>query len=120
MLTHNFHIFSESPENIAKLLTKMCLETTVHKQHLEIKIPPTRHDVIHPCDIYEDVAIAYGYNNIIKRFPDCNTVGQQQPVNKLTDLLRISIAQAGFTEGLTFSLVSFFLVVFSILLFLVH
>ncbi len=30
---------------------------------VEVTIPPTRHDVLHPCDIYEDVAIAHGYNN---------------------------------------------------------
>ncbi len=33
---------------------------------VEVTIPPTRHDVLHPCDIYEDVAIAHGYNNITK------------------------------------------------------
>lgn len=31
----------------------------------------------------------------------------QFPLNKLTDQLRIELAQAGFTEALTFSLVCF-------------
>lgn len=31
---------------------------------IEIEIPPTRADIIHACDIVEDAAIAYGYNNI--------------------------------------------------------
>ena len=34
-------------------------------------------DVIHACDIIEDVAIAYGYNNISKTVPDTNTVANQ-------------------------------------------
>ena len=34
-------------------------------------------DVIHACDIIEDVAIAYGYNNITRTIPNTNTVGQQ-------------------------------------------
>lgn len=42
----------------------MCLVTEVVSEdaskNLKVKIPPTRHDVIHACDIYEDVAIAYG------------------------------------------------------------
>merc|ERR1712051_514452 len=61
---------------------------------------------LHPCDIYEDVAISHGYNNITKTIPKTLTVAQQLPVNKLTDQLREAVAQAGFTEALTFSLCS--------------
>ena len=71
-----------------------------------MKIPPTRHDIIHACDIYEDVAIAFGYNNITKTLPATNTISSQFPLNKLSDQLREQLAQAGFTEALTFSLCS--------------
>lgn len=89
----------------------MCLkaEMTSDKDSLKVRVPPTRHDVIHPCDIYEDVAIAYGYNKIERTIPKTNTIGQQLPINKLSDLLRGPIAQAGFTEALTFTLVLFFI-----------
>ncbi|CAG9818204.1 unnamed protein product [Phaedon cochleariae] len=99
---------SESPENIVKLLSKMCLksELTNNPDNIKVTIPPTRHDVIHACDIYEDVAIAYGYNNIKRTLPKTMTIGQQFSINKLTDLLRYPIAEAGFTEALTFTLCS--------------
>ncbi|XP_026293829.1 phenylalanine--tRNA ligase beta subunit [Frankliniella occidentalis] len=98
---------SLSPENMANLLSKMCLESTVkNSTELSVCVPPTRHDVIHACDIYEDVAIAYGYNNIIKTLPRTNTIAQQLPINKLSDQLREEVAQAGFTEALTFALCS--------------
>merc|ERR1712066_1221102 len=74
--------------------------------NVEVTIPPTRHDVLHAVDIYEDVAIAYGYNNLEKTIPKSMTIATQQPLNKLTDQLREQIAQAGFTEALTFSLCS--------------
>ena len=74
--------------------------------NIEVTIPPTRHDVLHPVDIYEDVAIAYGYNNLEKTIPKTMTIATQQPINKLTDQLREQVAQAGFTEALTFSLCS--------------
>lgn len=74
--------------------------------NVKVTIPPNRHDVIHACDIFEDVAIAYGYNNIKRTIPKTNTIGQQLPINKLTDLLRYSISAACFTEVLTFALVS--------------
>lgn len=98
---------SLSSDRIAELLTKMCLPSKVDsKDSITVTIPPTRADVLHPCDIYEDVAIAHGYNNIAKTIPKTLTVAQQLPVNKLTDQLREATAQAGFTEALTFSLCS--------------
>lgn len=49
------------PELMAEYLTKMCLKSTLQDNgELSVEIPPTRHDVIHACDIYEDVAISYG------------------------------------------------------------
>ena len=53
----------------------------------------------------EDVAIAYGYDNLKREVPNTLTYGKQQPLNKLSDQLRNEVAMAGFTEVLTFSLV---------------
>ncbi|XP_034938881.1 phenylalanine--tRNA ligase beta subunit [Chelonus insularis] len=97
----------ESPREVAKLLSKMCLKTEFKSEDkLVVTIPPTRHDVIHVCDIYEDIAIAWGYNNIKKTVPDTPTIGQEFLLNKLTDHLRQELAQTGFTEALTFALCS--------------
>merc|ERR1712025_360148 len=93
-------------EKISTLLTKMCLPAEIKGTQLTVSIPPTRADVLHPADIYEDVAIAHGYNNIVKTIPKTLTVAKQLPINKLTDQLREATAQAGFTEALTFSLCS--------------
>lgn len=71
---------------------------------MDVEIPPTRHDVIHATDVYEDAAIAFGYNNIERTIPHMVTVSEQFPLNKLTEQLREQIAQAGFTEALTFTL----------------
>jgi len=79
------------------------------KGKIKVEVPPTRHDILHQCDIYEDVAISYGYSNIKSVLPPTPTVASQNPLNKLTSQLRESLAQAGFTEALTFSLVIFIL-----------
>ena len=73
---------------------------------LQVDVPPTRADVIHAIDVAEDVAIAYGYNNIVKTIPKTNTIAAQFPINKLSDALRNEIASSGFCEVLTFSLCS--------------
>ncbi|CAL1677540.1 unnamed protein product [Lasius platythorax] len=102
----NYIGIKQTPEQIAQLLSKMSLKSKVKNDKLVVEIPPTRHDVIHPCDIYEDIAIAYGYNEIKKTIPHLSTIAAEFPLNKLTDQIRIELAQAGFTEALTFSLCS--------------
>ncbi|XP_029211120.2 phenylalanine--tRNA ligase beta subunit-like [Acropora muricata] len=98
----------ESPERLADLLTRMCLlsEVTDDGKSVRVEIPPTRADIIHECDIIEDVAISYGFNNVVKTIPPTNTIANQFKLNTLCDLLRQEIAQAGFTEVLTFALCS--------------
>ena len=71
-----------------------------------VEVPSTRTDVMHACDIVEDIGIAFGYNNIPRALPPTNTVGKQIPVHKFTDLLRAELAQAGYIESLTMSLLS--------------
>uniref|UniRef100_A0A3Q1AUR8 Phenylalanine--tRNA ligase beta subunit n=1 Tax=Amphiprion ocellaris TaxID=80972 RepID=A0A3Q1AUR8_AMPOC len=99
---------NESTEKIAQLLTRMCLlsRATGVGDEIEVEIPPTRSDVIHACDIMEDAAIAYGFNNITRTTPRAYTVANQFPLNKLTELLRQDLAAAGFTEALNFALCS--------------
>uniref|UniRef100_A0A673JJL4 Phenylalanine--tRNA ligase beta subunit n=1 Tax=Sinocyclocheilus rhinocerous TaxID=307959 RepID=A0A673JJL4_9TELE len=99
---------NESAESIAQLLTRMCLRSEVSGEGdlIQVEIPPTRADVIHACDIMEDAAIAYGFNNIFRSTPRTYTVANQLPLNKLTELLRQDLAAAGFTEALTFALCS--------------
>ncbi|CAG6007939.1 unnamed protein product [Menidia menidia] len=98
----------ESTERIAQLLTRMCLlsRATGAGDEIEVEIPPTRSDVIHACDIMEDAAIAYGFNNIPRTTPRTYTVANQFPLNKLTELVRQDLAAAGFTEALNFALCS--------------
>lgn len=92
-------------EKAATLLSKMMLTATVceDKTSLDIIVPPTRSDVLHPVDIVEDIGVAYGFNNIEAKLPTTKTTGKEQPINKLTDFLRGEVAQAGFTEALTYS-----------------
>jgi phenylalanyl-tRNA synthetase beta subunit len=72
----------------------------------QVTIPPTRHDILHECDLAEDLALAYGYNAIPVSMPQSNTVAQPFPLNKLSDQLRTQLAVSGWTEVLNFALCS--------------
>lgn len=71
-----------------------------------VKVLPVRSDVLHPCDIAEDIGIAYGYNNLKTETPKTLTSGKAQPICKFTDLLRAEMAQSGYIECLTMGLLS--------------
>ncbi len=66
---------------------------------IDVHVPPTRADILHQADIMEDVAIAYGFNNLPRSFPSkSGTVAQPLMINKLGDIVRIEAAMAGWSE----------------------
>ena len=66
-----------------------------------VLIPPFRADVIHEVDVFEDMAIAYGYNNFEPTMPDFFTPGKLLAKhNTLHDAMR----NMGFLEMKTFVL----------------
>ncbi|CAN3355409.1 hypothetical protein DICA1_B04456 [Diutina catenulata] len=97
-----------SGEQLAGLLQKMSLKATPHGDKLEVEVPVTRSDVLHQCDIMEDAAIAYGYNNLTKTKPKAqeSMVASALPINKVADIIRNASAQAGYVETLPLTLSS--------------
>lgn len=71
-----------------------------------VNVPITRWDILHACDIMEDVAISYGYDNLPKKMPNVNTFASALPLNKLSDHVRRELAMAGFSEVAPLILVS--------------
>lgn len=108
-----------SPEQVVGLCSKMQLGPATHlpasaeeaaqgkgKGSVRVSVPPTRSDILHPVDVVEDVAIAYGFNNLALQPAPTSTTGRELPINQLSDLLRYEVAQAGFTEILSLGLCS--------------
>ena len=91
----------ESPESLCKLLKKVTFEATPSEDGkvLHVAVPPTRADILHPCDIMEDAAVAYGFNNLPRSSPNKSaTIGQPLLINKLADIVRLETAMAGWIE----------------------
>ncbi|EAN79208.1 phenylalanyl-tRNA synthetase (beta subunit), putative [Trypanosoma equiperdum] len=96
-----------SANHMGELLERMLHHVAkVEDSTVTVEVPPTRPDVLGPTDLMEDVAVAYGYDNITHK--ECLTFGDvaQQPLSKLSHLIRIEMANAGYMELLTFSLCS--------------
>lgn len=73
---------------------------------IHILVPPSRPDILHECDIMEDAAVAYGFNNLKRTFPPTSTVAKPFPINKLGDVVRRLCAEAGWIEVLPLTLCS--------------
>lgn len=97
-------------EEVVGYLQKMGHEASLSKSQpqevVEVDIPCTRPDVLQECDLMEDVAVAFGFDNLPRRFPSTNTVGAPLPINKLSDLIRRECAYAGWVEVLPLILCS--------------
>jgi len=81
-------------EKAKKLLKKMGYKVIDR----EVLIPPYRVDILHPVDIYEDLAIAYGYENIKPELPNIFTKGEFHSIEALSDKIRNLMVGFGFTE----------------------
>ncbi|KAL6939882.1 phenylalanine--tRNA ligase subunit beta [Hanseniaspora osmophila] len=102
---------SLSSEEIAKYLEKMSLKakpSSSDEDLLDVTIPITRPDVLHPCDIMEDAGIGYGFNNVPKdgELSNSSFVGTPLPINKVSDFYRIACSQAGWAEVMPLTLCS--------------
>jgi len=88
---------------------------------ISVSVPPTRSDILHARDLSEvylllssyfncfcrfavtvnwfnfclastnDVAIAYGFNNVPKSKPKCMAIGGRQPLNRFSDKIRAEV-----------------------------
>ncbi|KZO98176.1 phenylalanyl-tRNA synthetase subunit beta [Calocera viscosa TUFC12733] len=93
----------------AKLIERMSLHTSLSPNSTDeilVEVPPTRPDIMHECDVMEDAAVAYGFNNLKKTFPSTSTVAQPLAIGTLCDIVRRECAQAGWVEVLPLILCS--------------
>jgi phenylalanyl-tRNA synthetase beta chain len=67
-------------------------------------VPCYRIDVMHMVDLVEDVAVAYGYNNIEPLWRELPTTGSVRPEQRLLDVARELMVGLGFQEILTYTM----------------
>jgi len=73
---------------------------------LNVLVPCYRVDVMHQVDLVEDIAIAYGYNNIEPLWRELPTTGGVKPEQRLIDVAREFMVGLGYQEILTYTLTS--------------
>lgn len=62
------------------------------------KVPSWRIDVLHEVDLIEDIAIAYGYENLIPEIPKISTIGEENPKEVVKRKIAEILTGLGFLE----------------------
>jgi phenylalanyl-tRNA synthetase beta chain len=84
---------------LPELLSRMDYPSvTVEDRRVTAVMAPYRRDGIHPADLVEDVAIAYGINRIDPILPGDYTLGRPSPESRLGAAVKLLLVGAGCEE----------------------
>jgi phenylalanyl-tRNA synthetase beta chain len=95
--------FEPKPEEFTHLLARMGLGFDA--QNGDALVPTYRTDVLHPIDIVEDIAIAYGYENFAADLPDISTTAHEDDSEVLKRKIAHLLVGFGYQETQTYHLV---------------
>jgi phenylalanyl-tRNA synthetase beta chain len=92
--------------DMPKVLERMRYGARMESGSIMLEVPAYRADIMHEYDIFEDVAISYGYRNIKPQLVPSMTVGSHQPIEELSTTARRVMTGLGFLEIMTPALTS--------------
>ena len=76
------------------------------KKKVSVVVPCYRLDILHPVDVIEDIAIAYGLNRVEPTWPSDPTIGGLSSMEEYSDSVRELMIGLGFQEILTYVMTS--------------
>jgi phenylalanyl-tRNA synthetase beta chain len=95
------------PEQAITLLGRMGYTATAEEGKGEksdkrdiimIEVPPYRVDIMHEVDFVEDIAVAYGYENMKPDMPKLMTIGSLKPETQVENNIRGMLVSSQFNE----------------------
>ncbi|MEF8836060.1 MAG: phenylalanine--tRNA ligase subunit beta [Candidatus Thermoplasmatota archaeon] len=98
--------FDIENEEIVDILDRMRYSAKEKEDNIEVKIPPYRHDILHPWDIIEDIAIGFDYDNFDGTLPEKVTIGESLDDSDLRETMTELLNGFGFNEAMNYILSS--------------
>jgi phenylalanyl-tRNA synthetase beta chain len=93
-----------SQQETATLLGMMGHGAKIDGDDIDVYVPCYRTDVMHPIDLVEDVAIAYGYDKFIPNIPPIHTKAGEDQLEVFSRHVRNFLVGFGYMEVVTFML----------------
>jgi len=94
------------PNEIVEILGKMRYDGKKKEENIEVEIPAYRHDILHPWDVIEDIAIGYDYDNFEGILPEEVTIGKRLEDDNLKNVITDILVGYGFVEVMNYPLSS--------------
>jgi phenylalanyl-tRNA synthetase beta chain len=92
-------------DSIIPLLEKMRFGAEpLDGSRVRVHVPCYRADIMHDWDIFEDVAIAYGFNAFPATLPPTFTIGREDPTHLLAKIVSDVAIGLGYSEVMPFTL----------------
>ena len=95
------------PEEMVSTLEKMRFGAGLdpaESSRVLVSVPCYRADIMHDWDIFEDVGIGYGYENIPTSLPPVATIGAEHPIMTALSRVRMACTGLGYIEVMPFTL----------------
>ncbi|MCL1979273.1 MAG: phenylalanine--tRNA ligase subunit beta [Methanomassiliicoccaceae archaeon] len=93
-----------SGKDVKEAIERMGMSASVKDDEVIVLIPSTRLDIMHKTDIFEDVAIGYGFERFGGNYRSQQTLGESGPVTSFSDKMKDAMIGLGFTEVTTLTL----------------
>ncbi|MDR3074417.1 MAG: phenylalanine--tRNA ligase subunit beta [Candidatus Methanoplasma sp.] len=91
-------------EGMEEAISKMGMDVAISGDGVTVSIPPTRLDIMHKVDVFEDVAVGYGFEHFGGPYTTGQTVGKLGDITSMSDRVRDVMIGLGFTEVTTLTL----------------
>ncbi len=88
------------------LLERMGHRVTADGDLLSVDVAAWRNDIMHPVDLIEDAAVAYGYDKLVPELVPTFTVGAPRAIEEYCGLLRKVFTGLGYHQVMTLTLTS--------------
>lgn len=88
-------------KDLEKLLPRMGHEYSKGR----VSVPAWRTDILHEVDIIEDIAIAYGYENLVPEIPKVSTIGEESKESKIKSKISEILIGLGLIETSSYHLI---------------
>jgi phenylalanyl-tRNA synthetase beta chain len=90
-----------APAKVKELLERMRFGAEVKGSKVLVRVPAYRADIMHPMDLVEDVAIAYGYMDFKPQVPKLYALGKSDPLEAYCEEVRDLMVGLQFREVMT-------------------
>lgn len=96
--------FKLTTEEIINCLKRIRYGAQASGDTIKVSVPAYRSDILHNCDLIEDIAIAYGFDKIKPELPVTSTSGRSHPISKSKDAINEIMTGLGYLEVMPFTL----------------